>query len=660
MTEKTIKPSNKRNLSGHMLVIRDGMAILTAIYMIIAAMVNINDIFHKSFSFGLFFAIIFISYRGIRSSNSNRVSIVDIVLAIASLFVTLYMTLNLGRLVRRIGFVDPVTTLDIFFCILTVVLLLEGTRRVIGPWLSGLCLLAIAYMSFGQHIPGRFGHMGFSIQYITDGLFLSTYGIWGSTIGIATGHIMVFLIFGAFFLKSGAGNFLFDFASAVAGTSQGGVAKIAVVSSSLFGMISGGPLSNVTTTGTITIPAMKEKGYSPEFAAAVESCASTGGIFMPPVMGSVAFVMSETVGIPYGEIARRALLPAVLYFCALFFIIDFRSRRLSIDKGIKGEIKPILPILIRGVSFYLPLAYMVFRLSSGMSPSRIGLETIVVIMLVNLCLDRSLFELSVLGHVLKTAVGRGVIVLSTMATCGILVGIINITGISAKFSSYLMSMASFSVLATLVLVMGITLFLGLAMNITSAYLITAVICAPILIRLGFLPLSVHMFILFFSTMATITPPVALTAFAAATIADAAPMKVGFYAMRMGMVAYVLPYIFLFKPAILMYGSMMEISFVFLSSIFGVMLLAGVIEGRWFHLEVSSLTRVILLIASVLALSGNPILVGLSGLMLIGSILLKNRSLKLSNTQKEVSVKNEENKSFSGHSIGSMSDADSLQ
>lgn len=622
-----VKQSKKRDLSGSFLLIRDGMAILTALYMILAAVVNIDSMLHKSLSLGLFFAIIFLSYSGSASNHSNRVSIADLGLAVASLSVSLYMAMNLDRLIRRIGFVDPVTFLDILFCILTVFLLLEGTRRVIGPWLSGLCLLAIAYIAFGQHIPGRFGHMGFSIQYITDGLFLSTYGIWGRTIGIATGHIMIFLIFGVFFLKSGAGNFLFDFASVVAGTSQGGVAKIAVVSSSLFGMISGGPLSNVTTTGTMTIPAMKQKGYSPEFAAAVESCASTGGIFMPPVMGSVAFVMSEIVGIPYGEVARRALLPAVLYFLTLFFIIDFRSRRLSIDKSEKEEIKPILPILLKGGSFYIPLGFMIYRLSSGMSPSRVGLETILVILAVNLFLERNLYNFSALGDVLKTAIGRGVIVLSTMATCGILVGIINITGISAKFSSYLMSMASFSVTATLVLVMGITLFLGLAMNITSAYLITAVICAPVMIRLGFPPLSVHMFILFFSTMATITPPVALTAFAAATIADAAPMKVGFYAMRMGAVAYVLPYTFLFNPAILMYGSMMEIGFAFSSSLFGVILLAAAIEGRWFNLKITSVVRVIFLLASVLSLSGKPILVGLSGLIFVISILPVNKLLK---------------------------------
>lgn len=659
MSEKLLNGGKKRNLSGSFLLLRDGLAILTALYMIVAAVVHIDSLLHKSLSFGLFFAIIFISYSGSSSKSSSRVSMIDLGLAGASLSVSLYMVINLERLVRRIGFVDPVSFLDIFFCFLAVFLLLEGTRRVIGPWLSGLCLIALAYIAFGQHIPGRFGHMGFSIQYITDGLFLSTYGIWGSTIGIATGHIMIFLIFGAFFLTSGAGNFLFDFSAMVAGTSQGGVAKIAVVSSALFGMISGGPLSNVTTTGTMTIPAMKEKGYSPEFAAAVESCASTGGIFMPPVMGSVAFIMSDIVGIPYGEIARRALLPAILYYFSLYFVIDFRSRRLAIDKGAKGQIKSILPILLKGASFYIPLAFMIFRLSSGMNPSRVGLETIAVILMVNLFLGRNLYRFSVLGDILKTAIGRGSIVISTMATCGILVGIINITGISAKLSSYLMSIANFSVTATLVLVMGITLFLGLAMNITSAYLITAVICAPIMIRMGFLPLSVHMFILFFSTMATITPPVALTAFAAATIADAPPMRVGFYAMRLGSVAYVLPYVLLFNPAILMYGSTMEIGFSFLSSLFGVVLLAAAIEGLWFNFEIKSLTRAIFLAASILALSGNPVLVGLSGLILAGSLLNANR-FKLLKAQKEVSDENEKNNPVTSYSIDPVSDSDSLR
>jgi TRAP transporter 4TM/12TM fusion protein len=596
MLKGLLEAGTKRELKGPVRSLNTFVSLMIALYVIFAVFIYPEAMLYRSVCFGLFFFGIFISYAAAGSDSLEKVPFYDFLLAAASLSVSLYFGLEIERLVMRQVFVSEVTHLDIFFGILTIFLLIEGSRRILGPWLPALSVLALLYIFYGQYIPGRFGHQGFTLKYIVDGLFLSSYGIWGSTLGIAVSQVMVFLIFGAFFLKSGAGDFLFDFAASLAGSSVGGVAKISVITSALFGMISGGPVSNVATTGALTIPAMKKRGYSSEFAATVESCASVGGVFMPPIMGSIVFIMAEVVGIPYGDVARRAFIPAALYFVAIFFIVDIHSRKYGIGGFTKSERKPLLPILKRGLGFIVPLIYLTLRLFSGSYPSRVALETIVVIIIINALEKKNLLNLRVVLDTLIKAVHRGRMVVSTMAACGILVGVVTITGITAKFSSFLMAMTSYSSMVTLMVVMGITLFLGLAMNGTSSYLITAVICAPILIRQGYEPLSVHMFILFFAAMSSITPPVAITSFTAASIAEADPMRVSMESMKMGFVAYILPFTFIYSPSILLYGSgwltLRTFVFVFL----GVAVIAAAMEQWWFGVKMPSLMQIMIFFA----------------------------------------------------------------
>ncbi|MBN2285896.1 MAG: TRAP transporter fused permease subunit [Tissierellales bacterium] len=602
MLKYLIDSGEKRQLSPLYTRLRHVLVLITSIYLVVAVLIYPEPIFHRAISFGLFFAYVFLSYTT-PGSISKKVPFYDIVLSVASLAVSVYIGYNLDRIIHRYINIDPVMPLDLLFGFLTIFLLIEGTRRVTGPWLSLLNLMALLYILFGHHIPGKFGHRGFTTSQIIDGLFLSPYGIWGGTLGVATGHIMIFLIFGAFFIKSGAGRFLFDFVSSLAGSSKGGVAKIAIISSALFGMISGSPIANASTTGAMTIPTMIKRGYSPEFAASVESCASVGGIFMPPIMGSVAFMMSEVVGIPYAKVASSAFFPAFLYFAALFFTIDIRSRKIGIGGMDSASRKPLFPLLRQGTGFFIPLFYLIFRLMSGVSPSKVGLESVLLILVISLFSRDNRISFKGVFDAFSHSIDKGVVIVSTMASCGIMIGVVNITGIAAKFSSSLISISSISVMFTLVLVMLITLFLGLAMNITSSYLITAVICAPILIRLGYAPLSVHMFILFFAAMATVTPPVALTSFAAATIAGASPMRVGFQSMKMGIIAYILPFIFIFNPAVLLLASKGQIIFSVLSAFVGVALIALGMEGWWFDREVNLIYRLVIFAAGLLAVLG---------------------------------------------------------
>lgn len=615
MIERITGEGRKRNLSGPLLQIKRILSLATALYLLASVVLYPEPILHRGICFGLFFALAFLSYSTPGSKRGDKVPVWDLVFALMSLSVSLYIWLNLDRLINRVFYVDQVFALDIVFGAMTIFLLIEGTRRIIGPWLSVLGLLSIFYAKYGYLIPGRFGHRGFSTEKITDSLFLTSNGIWGSTMGIATSHIMVFMIFGAMLLESGAGSFLFDFVTSLTGKTRGGVAKTAIVTSALFGMISGSAIANASTTGVMTIPMMKKKGYPPLYAASLESCASVGGCFMPPIMGSVAFMMSEVVGIPYFKIAIAAFLPAVVYFTALFFTVDIMSRKLGMKGDSFGRKTTVREIFTRGLTFFVPLLYLIFRLASGFSPSRVGLESIGVLIVTSLATqERITVKKAAKGLVKGTE--KGIMIVTTMATCGILIGIINATGIAAKFSSVLISLAGVSTASTLVLVMLLAVFLGLAMNITSSYLLTAVICAPILIRMGHPPISVHMFILFFSAMATITPPVALTSFAAASIAGAPPMETGFKSMKTGIAAYILPFIFIYNPAILLVGAWYETALAFILSVTGVALVALGMENWWFDRKTDIVFRLAVIGSGIMVITGSPTLLASSAAIIL--------------------------------------------
>lgn len=618
MTEYLIGTGKKRNLDGGVSIFRDIVAAGAALYLIFAVLFYPAPLLHRSLAFGLFFAVIFLSYSSPGTKCLNRVPFYDWVLAAAALGVSTHVAFNIERYTYRIMYVNPLTAGDYAFFFISILLLIEGTRRVTGPWLSGISLIALAYLFFGYLIPGRFGTIKFSISYITEGMFLTGFGIFGSTMGIATGKVMIFLMFGVVFKKTGAGNFLFDFVNKLTGKTKGGVAKMAITSSAMFDMVSGGALANATTTGAMTIPAMKKSGYSGEYAACVESCSSAGGIIMPPIMGAVAFLMSEVVGIQYGELIQRAFLPALVYFAALFFAVDFRARKKNIVGRIETTGERYGKLLLRGYNFFIPLAYLITRLATGGIVARVGLETIVVMMVLGLFGKPRKVNVKMVYESLKTSIDRGIIVVATLATCGILVGVVNVTGLTPKFTSYLIQIADISVILTLILLMVLTLFLGLAMNISSSYLIAAVLGAPVLIGLGFEPLGVHMFILYYAAMATITPPVAITSFAAASIAGVSPMRVGFRSMKVGLVAYILPFVFIYNPAILLYGNFGEVVAALSCAIIGTAVLAMGLEGWLFEQKMNFLVRAALIISGVLLVIGNlyTILVSMVIMMLI--------------------------------------------
>ncbi len=587
-------------------------SLIAAFYIFWAIIFYPQPIMHRAICFGLFFTITFIVYTMPGTDTKYKVPWYDWLLVVLSLLVSGYISLNLDRLITRFAFVDQVSFLDIVFGILTIILLLEGTRRIIGPWISILSILSLSYLYFGSFLFGRFGHNGFTLNHVIDEMFLTTDGIWGWTLGVASNQLILFIIFGAFLLCTGAGAFLFDFAAAIAGKQRGGLAKISVLGSGFFGMISGSSVANAATIGVITIPMMKKSGYPADFAASVETCASAGGIIMPPVMGSVAFIMAEVIGIPYGQVALAALLPAILYFLAIYFTVDIRARKMGLQGMNKQDIPPFFQTVKKGLPFFIPIFFLIFRLSfSGVSIARIGLESIVLIILVSFFNRENKMTIKVFIDALINGISNGLMVVTTMAACGIMIGVFNLTGIGAKFSSALMALSNQSLLGTLFLVMLLAMIMGLAINISTSYLLVAVVAAPALIKLGIPVMAAHMFILFYAAMATITPPVALTAFAAASIAGAPPMRVGFMAMKMALIAYVLPFIFVYWPALLLHAPLIQIVLAFILGVFSVALIAMGIEGWWFDKNIPSFARILIVGAGIILLTGNVYLIAIS-------------------------------------------------
>lgn len=611
----------KRSLSPGIKKVVKWVAIVTTLYNMWCVFGYPEVLLDRALSVGIFFSLTFIRYTMPGTKTKNKVPWYDWVFVALSIGTALYVGANLTRFVTRYPFVSTVSAMDMFFGIVLIVLMLEGSRRIIGPWLDILSLLFIAYALWGNYIPGMFGHRGFSMKYIIDELCMTTDGIYGSALGMACTYIIMFIIFGAFLTNSGAGNFLFDFASSVAGGTRGGLAKVGIIATGLFGMINGSPVANVSTVGVITIPMMKKVGYPGDFSAAVICASSCGGTIMPPVMGSVAFIMAEVMGIPYIDIAIAAVLPAIVYYAALYFATDFRAGKLGMQGLPKDQIPPLRNTLVRGAVFFIPLIYLVVRLMMGYSPSRVGFETALLIILVSSLRKETRMNLEKILKSLEEGATGGILVIVTMAASGIIIGIINLTGIGTKFSSFLMALSGDSKILTLVFTMILSMILGLAMNITPSYLLTAVVAAPVLVSLGIPDMAAHMFILFYAAMATMTPPVASAAFAAAGIAEADPMKTGFLAVRIALVAYLMPFIFVYNQGLLLEASLPQIAFSFVSGLLATAMIAMGTEG-WFRKNLNMIQRVLVIVAGLAALPGFiPLTIGAVCLCFIALKLL---------------------------------------
>ncbi|HHY92120.1 MAG TPA: TRAP transporter permease, partial [Firmicutes bacterium] len=480
--------------------------------------------------FGLFFALtqrdihwmfmsvmIFLLYPATKNAARDRLPWYDALLDAVAVAGGLYILIDMENIVGRAG---APTRLDVILGFLMVLIVLEAARRTIGWALPVVAIAALVYAYFGRYMPGLLAHKGYSLQRIFPYQFLTTEGIYGVPLGVSATFVYLFILFGAFLEKTGAGKFFIDLAFALTGSSQGGPAKAAVVSSGLMGTVSGSSVANVVTTGSFTIPLMKSVGYEPYFAGAVEAASSTGGQIMPPVMGAAAFIMAETLGVPYVKVAAAAAIPAVLYYISLFAQVHFRAGRLGL-RGLPREQLPGLRETIRrGWHLLLPLAALIVVLVQGYSPMKAVFWTIVLTVGLSFVKPETRMTPQRFLAALEDGARSAVEVAAACACAGIVVGVVTMTGLGLKLAGLIVIWSQGLLALALPLTMLASVLLGMALPTTAKYVVLSTLAAPALVRLGVPPMAAHMFILYFGVVADITPPVALAAYAGAGLAGA--------------------------------------------------------------------------------------------------------------------------------------------
>ncbi|MFN3670869.1 MAG: TRAP transporter permease [Bosea sp. (in: a-proteobacteria)] len=479
----------------------------------------------------------------------------------------------------RLPMIDALSWLDIAASIILIALVLEATRRCIGMTLVTLVLVFLAYAVFGSKLTGAFAHRGFSTQEMVDHLVFSTNGLFGPALEVAAFLVFVFVIFGALLDRFGGADFFYDMANSLVGRQVGGASKVAVVSSGLYGSISGSPTADVVTTGSFSIPLMIRTGTSRTHAGAIEAAASTGGALLPPVMGSAAFLMTDFTGIPYASIVLAALIPALLYYLSVFLAVHFKAHRDGLPPMSVGETPSVLSVLRRDWIYLLPIGLLVWGVLSLNRPSFAGAIACAALLPVAILRERSPARLMKalffgLSDGMKGMIGVGV----ACAIAGLVVGTLSMTDLTGKISSGLFTLAGGSPLLTIITAAFVIIVLGMGMPTPAVYALSAVLAAPALIALGIAVLPAHLFIVYIASMSAITPPVAVAAFAAASIAQANPVKIALVACRVAMVAFVLPFVFIYHPALLMNGSPAMIALTVALVAAGIIALNAAFEG----------------------------------------------------------------------------------
>jgi TRAP transporter 4TM/12TM fusion protein len=487
--------------------------------------------------------------------RADRLSIVDYALAAISFLATLWFVINEPRYANWVTGFSALNFGDILAGTILFVLCLELSRRAVGFGLTAVLLVLLAYVAFGQHIPGSFSHAGISFRYFLEMQTIGTDGIFGDPVYVAAKYAFLFVLFGNLYVLSGGARLFFDVAAAITGRSVGGPAKACIVSSALYGTVSGSPVADVATTGPITIPIMKRIGMSAESAGAVEASSSIGGALLPPVMGAVAFLMADFTGTPYYLVAWYALLPSLGYYLGIFVLVHFEAVRLNLGRVPEEEIVGLRAALARNWPSIIPLAVLIWLLVGGYSAAYIAAGSALSVLLASWIRPESAIgPRSFVAACVDTCLAM-VPLTAAVAAGGIIIGAIELTGLAGKFTLLLFQLSGGFLLPSLLMAGIVLILLGTGMPTTATYIMGVALLAPVFVgKFGLPVIEVHMFMLFYASLSAITPPVAVAAFAAAAIAGANPFRLAPYACMLSVGGFVLPFFFIFNPGILMQGS----------------------------------------------------------------------------------------------------------
>lgn len=547
--KKFDRESDTMQYTGIMAKIVSAIAISFSIFHLYTAFFGVLDAqLQRAVHLGFAMALSFLLYPTCRSWSRYKLHPLDAILAVLAAASPAYILIMYRDLAMRAGMI---TTPDLIMGVLGLVLIIEATRRVVGIPMVCVVLAFLAYAFAGPYMPGVLSHRGLTVDQLIGHLYFTTEGIYGIPLGVSSTFIFLFILFGAYLESTGLGKFFIDIANALAGWASGGPAKVAVISSALMGTVSGSSVANVAGTGSFTIPMMKKLGYRKEFAGAVEAAASTGGQLMPPVMGAAAFLMAEFVGLPYIEIAEAAVIPAILYFAGVWLGVHLEAKRTNLSGIPRDQLPKAWTLFKERGHLAIPLVVIVYLLVTGYTPMRAALAAIILSIGVSALRKSTRMKPIEIVKGLDNGARNVLGVAIACASAGIIIGVVTKTGVGLKLASGLLALSGGMLLPTMFFTMVTSLILGMGVPTTANYVITSTIAAPALLQMGVPALAAHMFVFYFGIIADVTPPVALAAYAASGISGGKPLLTGVNASKLAIAAFIIPYIFVLSPQILL-------------------------------------------------------------------------------------------------------------
>lgn len=546
----------------------------------------------------LLLPMVYLLFPATRKSPKNRPSLPDVVIAVFCAVASIYTVVNADRLnMRFLGF-HEVRLEEVFLGGLLALAVIEACRRAMSKWMAATISLVLIYLMTCQYWPGMFHFKAFSLSRAVEILYLSgDEGIFGFLTGISAEILYIYILFAAVMTATGTGEFLIDFATFAAGWAKGGSAKISALSSALYGTMSGSTVANVYATGSFTIPLMKRSGFSPRESAAIEAISGTGGQIMPPIMGAGSFIMAEITGIPYFKIITLAVVPALLYYLGVFCMVHF----ISIKRGISAvprEDRPSAKTIVRRSYYFLPFISVIALLAYGYSPAKAAFHSIWIAILLSFVSRRTWFTPRKFLDATSGAMVNAALIAAILAGSGMIVGTLTRTGVALSFGSMFLQVSMGNLVLAMILVFLVVSIIGTGIPTTPSYIISVTVGAHAMTELGVPLIAAHLFVFYYAVLADLTPPDAVTAFAAANVSGSEPMATGFEAFRLGIAGFLVPFAFVYQPALLLNGSPLSIALSLAMTAVGVLFLAGGVIG---HLSrpLSLLQRCLLLAAACL-------------------------------------------------------------
>lgn len=568
---------NRRVLRGWQYKLAAAIAVTASCFHLYTAAFGLFDAMTQRAWHWMFMGVLlFLCYPMTKKRPKTKIDIWDWGFAILMIVGCANILLNYAAIAMREGSAIPS---DVYIGTIMIFLVIEGTRRSMGWPLPIMAIISLIYGVFGPYMPGILAHGGFSFEELAPFMYLRTDGIFGVPLGVSASFIFLFVLFGSFLNISGAGQFFIDLAVSLAGRSQGGPGKAAVVASGLMGTVSGSSCGNAVTTGAFTIPLMKQSGYTPEFAGAIVACASTGGQVMPPVMGAAAFIMAQFLGVSYWEIVVAAAIPATLYFVSIMAMVHFRAGKRRMARLDPSQLPKAGEVLRKGWHLLLPIVALIVFLALGYSPTMAVFWSIVALVVFSWLGDKE--HRMTPQRILDALISGGFGAIEVAAACacsGIVIGVIAITGVGLAFSSFVLSLSGGILPLALILTMIGSIILGMGVPTTAQYIITSTLAAPALAQMGVPMMSAHLFCLYFGVLADVTPPVALATYAASGIARSNPMKTGFTALVTAVAGFLVPFMFVYNPYLLLQGDILHILLGCFTALIGILGLSAGVQG----------------------------------------------------------------------------------